>query len=134
VNPNRARSPAILLAVVIAAIPSVAFAQPKISVPIMLGGNDDYDACPSAGIVSGLDPRGDGFLSVRGGPGRGYPEIDRVYNDNAVQICERRGGWMAVVYGGARCGVSSPWPKRRAYTGPCKFGWVSSRYVTVTAG
>ena len=132
-NRKRAAGPDILLAVVIAAIPTVALAQP-VSVPIMLGGNDKFDACPSAGMVSGLDPRGDGFLSVRGGPGRGYAEIDRAYNGNTLQICEQRGGWMAVVYGGERCGVSSPWPKRLAYTGPCKYGWVSSRYVTVTAG
>jgi hypothetical protein len=134
-NWGKAAGPNILLAVVIAAMPTIALAQAKIDVPIMLGGDDSYDACPSAGVISGLNPRGDGFLSVRSGPGSNYAEMDRVYNGNAVHICDSRGGWMAVVYGdGRNCGVGSPWPKRLAYTGPCKYGWVSSRYVTVTAG
>jgi hypothetical protein len=61
--------------------------------------------------------------------------VDRLYNGNAVHICSTRGSWTAVVHGDGRdCGVSSPWPKRLAYTGPCKYGWISSRYVTVTAG
>jgi hypothetical protein len=133
-NRNMTAGLKILLAVMIAATPAIALARAS-NVPIMLGGNDDYDACGSAGVISGLSPRGDGFLSVRSGPGVNYAEMDRLYNGNAVQICDRRGGWMAVVYGGGRdCGVSSPWPKRLAYTGPCKYGWVASRYVTVTAG
>jgi hypothetical protein len=125
----------ILLAIATATMPAIALARAKIDVPIMLGGNDDLDACPSAGVISGLNPRGDGFLSVRSAPGVSYTEMDRLYNGNAVHICSARGGWTGIVYGGDRdCGVGSPWPKRLAYTGPCKYGWVSSRYVTVTAG
>jgi hypothetical protein len=43
---------------------------------------------------------------------------------------------MAIVYGGdgGKCGVSRAQPRRLAYTGPCKYGWVSARYVSVTAG
>ena len=135
-NRSSATGLKILLALAIAAGPSIATAQSRIDVPIMLGGNGDEDACPSAGIIVGLNPRGDDFLSVRSGPGRLYAEKDRIHGGNAVHICDSRGGWMAVVYGGdgRGCGVSSPWPKRMAYTGPCKFGWVSSRYVRVTAG
>jgi hypothetical protein len=126
----------ILLAAAIAGTPAIAVAQAKIDVPIMLGGNSDEDACASAGVVAGLSPRGDGFLSVRSGPGGKYTEMDRVYNSNPVSICVSNGRWTAVVYGGdgRDCGVGSPWPKRKAYTGPCKYGWVSSRYISVTAG
>jgi hypothetical protein len=126
----------ICLAAALAAAPAIAVAQIKIDVPIMLGGNDSYDACSGAGVVSGLSPRGDGFLSVRSGPRRNYAELDRIYGGNAVHICGSRGAWTAIVYSGdgRDCGVGSPWPKRLAYTGPCKYGWVSSRYVAVTAG
>jgi hypothetical protein len=126
-----------LLAAVIAVMPAIAVAQAKIDVPIMLGGNSDEDACASAGVVAGLSPQGDGFLSVRSGPGGKCAEMDRVYNGNQVHICAINGIWTAVVYGGGGgrdCGVGSPWPKRKAYTGPCKYGWVSSRYISVTAG
>jgi hypothetical protein len=126
----------ICLAVALAAAPAVAAAQIKIDVPIMLGGNDLYDACAAAGVVSKLNPRGDGFLSVRRGPGRLYAEKDRIYGGDAVHICDSKRAWTAIVYSGdgRDCGVGSPWPKRLAYTGPCKYGWVSSRYVTATAG
>lgn len=112
------------------------FTQVRIDVPVMIGGSADQDACPSSGIIVGLNPRGDGFLSVRSGPASSYAEMDRLYNGNPVQICGDSGSWMAIVYGGdgGQCGVSRALPRRLAYTGPCKYGWVSSRYVSVTAG
>jgi hypothetical protein len=97
----------VLLAAVIAVMPAIAVAQAKIDVPIMLGGNSDEDACASAGVVAGLSPQGDGFLSVRSGPGGKYAGMDRVYNGNQVHICAINGIWTAVVYGGGGrdCGV-----------------------------
>jgi hypothetical protein len=132
---------AILLAAAIAAMPSIAVAQAKIDVPLVLGGSEDVDACEGGGVIVGLNPRGDGFLSVRSGPAGNYSELDRLYNGNTVQICGYRGAWMAVIYpadgtpaDGANCGTGRPWPTRQAYTGPCKYGWVSSRYVKGIAG
>ena len=112
------------------------FAQVRMDVPVMIGGSADHDACPSEGMIVGLNPRGDGFLSVRSGPTGAYAEIDRLYNGNPVHICGDSGSWMAVVYGGdgGKCGVSRALARRLAYTGPCKYGWVSSHYVSVTAG
>jgi hypothetical protein len=111
-------------------------AQVRIDVPVMIGGSADQDACPSSGVITGLNPRGDGFLSVRSGPAGSYAEMDRLYNGNPVQICSDSGSWMAIVYGGdgGQCGVSRALPRRLAYTGPCRYGWVSARYVSVTAG
>ncbi|WP_342359736.1 SH3 domain-containing protein [Terrarubrum flagellatum] len=109
----------------------------RIDVPVMLGGNPDFDACPSLGQIVGLDPNGDGFLSVRSGPGgQPYREIDRLFNGNKVAVCGNRGLWYQIVYpaGGADCGVGTPWPVRQAYTGPCNYGWVHSRYVRIIAG
>lgn len=111
-----------------------------LDVPIMAGGEPGLDACGTLGQVVGLDPNGDGDLSVRGGPG-GPPhrEIDRAYNGQAVAICDERGSWLAVVYAGATsrgldCGVATPWPVHRPYTGPCEYGRVHRRYIRFVAG
>jgi hypothetical protein len=75
-------------------------------------GNDQFDACYETGLIVGLDPKGDGFLSVRSGPGgKPYREIDRRYGQQ-VQICDDRGPCMAVVYDPSgsleACWVRSP--------------------------
>ena len=134
-------SQGILLAAAVAAMPAVTAAPAKIDVPILLGGSEDVDACEGGGVIVGLNPRGDGFLSVRSGPAGKYSELDRLYNGNIVHICGYRGAWMAVIYpadgtpaNGTNCGTGRPWPTRQAYTGPCKYGWVSSRYVKGIAG
>jgi hypothetical protein len=131
-----------IAAVCLAAIsPSDVQAQSggRIDVPIVIGGNDDFDACYGTGVIVGLDPKGDGFLSVRSGPGgKPYREIDRRYNGQQVQLCAEKGPWLAIVYDSSgsleACGVRSPWPVRQAYTGPCRYGWVHSRYVKLTSG
>jgi hypothetical protein len=131
----------VMLAVALAAAPGLVAAQARNDVPIMLGGTADEDACSGGGVIVGLDPRGDGFLSVRGGPGGNYAELDRLHNGNIVYICGARGAWYPIIYpadhsaaDGTNCGVATPWPTRQAYTGPCKFGWVFSKYVKGIAG
>jgi hypothetical protein len=141
VSVNLMMARGILLAATIATMPAIAVAQAKIDVPILLGGSEDVDACEGGGVIVGLNPRGDGFLSVRSGPAGRYSELDRLYNGNIVHICGYRGAWMAVIYpadgtpaNGTNCGTGRPWPTRQVYTGPCKYGWVSSRYVKGIAG
>ena len=57
--------------------------------PVIIGGDPGYDACGGAGEIIGLDPRRDGFLSVRARPnGR---EIDRIFNGQFVYICSDKG-------------------------------------------
>jgi hypothetical protein len=119
--------------------PSVAQNLGPIDTPVVIGGNDEMDACYGTGVIVGLDPKGDGFLSVRSGPGgKPYREIDRRYNGQQVQLCAEKGPWLAIVYDPSGslepCGVRSPWPVRQAYTGPCRYGWVHSRYVKLTSG
>jgi hypothetical protein len=115
-------------------------AQPaaRLDVPVMAGGEEELDACGSSGRIVGLNPRGDGFLSVRSGPGgKPYREIDRLYNGSEVILCDERGPWLGVVYGESSagdCGLGTPWPVRKPYAGPCRFGWVHSRYVQMVAG
>lgn len=57
-----------------------------------VGGGIEGDAYGTVGENVGLDPQGDGFLSVRNGPG-GKPilEVDRLYSGNIVSLCEARG-------------------------------------------
>jgi hypothetical protein len=127
-------------AILAVAAPPFAFAEStRVRVPIMIGGEESLDPCAN-GVITGLNPRGDGFLSVRSGPGgRPFRELDRLSNGNEVYLCGKRGPWRAIVYHESRkwhesCEVSSPWPKRRAYTGPCRHGWVHSQYIKVVAG
>jgi hypothetical protein len=114
--------------------------------PVMVGGNAEFDACPSAGVVAKLGPRRaedpkSGFLSVRSGPGgSAYFELDRLYNGDEVLICGSDGAWLAVIYAGRgqnmeSCGpLGSPIRVRRAYEGPCRSGWLHKNYVEITAG
>src|SRR5438132_1015418 len=102
----------LLLAATFAAPAPFASAQRRIDVPVILGGSPNLDACGGVGQIVGLDPYGDGFLSVRSGPGgRPYSEIDRLYNGNRVHVCGNRGPWYQIVYpaGPADCGVGTPW-------------------------
>lgn len=104
--------------------------------PIVVGGDPDFDACGSSGEIVGLDPSGDGFLSVRSRPNG--KEIDRLFNGQFVYVCQDSGSWMGIVYpepgqDTGECYVSTPWNTRMPYTGPCRYGWVFSKYVGVIA-
>ncbi|KTF08185.1 SH3, type 3 domain protein, partial [marine sediment metagenome] len=49
-------------------------------------------ACFGAATVMGLDPKGDGFLAVRTGPGSHYPMIARIHNGDRVGVYGAKGG------------------------------------------
>lgn len=137
---TRARRPRItrtilaISAALAAATMSVPAAAQGLDVPVMIGGEADLDACGGVGRIARLNPRGDGFLAVRTGPGTDYPQIDELYNGNVVILCDQNGRWLGVVYGGSNCGTSSPVPRRMAYRGPCRAGWIFDRYVDFIAG
>ena len=61
--------------------------------------------------VVGLDPKGDNFLSVRGGPGGKFRETGRLYTNTAVTVTEASGKWLHVHYPGGN-------------------GWSHSSYLT----
>ncbi|WP_420138006.1 hypothetical protein [Sphingomonas sp.] len=109
-------------------------APPTSSVPVHYGGFPEQDACSDFVVVSGLDPKGDNYLSVQSGPGgKPYRQLDRVHADQRLLVCEEKGMWLGVVYAkgndGDGCGVSSPRAQRAVYRGPCRSGWVSKKYV-----
>ena len=108
--------------------------------PVMIGGVPDLDACLSNGQVTGLDPRGDNFLSVRSKPSTKARELDRLRAGMVVWACDESGSgdWTGIIYSPpgrtVECGVGTPAPRHQAYRGPCRSGWVSSRYLTIIAG
>lgn len=106
------------------------------SVAVRIGAHSDLDACLTLGVVTGLNPNGDGFLAVRSGPDTHFKRIDKLSNGQYVYFCDQRNDWIGVVYTKAEgdCGVSSPVSKRQPYQGPCKAGWVHSKYVKAVAG
>src|SRR6516162_7872847 len=83
----------------------------RIDVPIVIGGDKEFNACTGTGEVILLDSKGDGFLPVQSGPDRPYREIDRLFNGNKVFLCDQRGMFYAVIYSESHeltqeCGVS----------------------------
>ncbi|KKM25777.1 hypothetical protein LCGC14_1591520 [marine sediment metagenome] len=67
--------------------------------------------------VRGLNPRGDGFLAVRTGPGTRFRKIDELRNGDTVRPCARHGNWWGVYYGN---------PRRK--------GWVHGNWLKDWAG
>lgn len=123
----------LLIVAALAALTTVAVAN-RLAVPVIVGGDRDLDACTSSGTVEGLNPRGDGFLAVKAGPGLNFERVDKLYNGMQVYICGERGNWFAIVYSQAgrfseRCNVSTPWPKAMPYSGPCRSGWVHRNWI-----
>ncbi len=104
--------------------------------PVMVGGDADWDACGSSGVVANMKGVAGNFLAVRSGPGTGFAEVDRLSPAATVYLCAKDGDWWGVVYGtkGQDCGVASPIATRQPYTGPCSSGWVKGRYIEITAG
>ena len=105
-------------------------------VPVVVGGDPDMDACGSVGAVEGLEPGGDGFLAVKAAPSLKAPRIDKLLNGKHVHICQENGDWYGIIYSTRRqdCNVSTPWPRARPYTGPCRSGWAHKRWINAYAG
>lgn len=131
--------PLLLLTITVLLVcPLIASASAQGLEPVEVGGDAETDACVTLGQIVRLDPKGDNFLAVRGGPGSQRPELDRLGGGALVTICDERGPWLGIVYPApgtkTDCGVSSPRPTRSPYGGPCRSGWVHSRFVDVVAG
>ena len=95
--------------------------QPKIQA------DPHFNACGANGVVAGLDPSGEGFLAVRGGPGTQYGEIDRLHNGEQVYLCSESGKWFGVVYSKQRQNCNAPTPQ--SHSGACGFGWVHRNWI-----
>jgi hypothetical protein len=115
-----------------ASSPPIRFVRPE--VPIVIQATDT--ASCASGVVTGLDPRGDGFLAVKSGPHLKFSRIDQLFNGQSVYLCEARGDWIGIVYPTeSRCGVGpTAWSVTDSYSGPCSSGWVHKAWIRGTAG
>jgi hypothetical protein len=108
----------------------------------MIGDDVPVDAANcSLGRVVGLDPQGDNFLAVRGGPGTGHAKIDELHEGDHFYFCDAQGRWMGIVYspdvnvpGSDPCDIFRSIVPRQPYPGPCSSGWVFDGYVEIIAG
>ena len=122
-------------ALVLSGLSATALAH-RPQVPIIAGGEEDFDACGSQGVVRGLDAGGDRFLAVRAGPSSKHAMLDKVFNGAILNLCDERGNWLGVVYSNETkdCGVGTPWARRQDFSGPCRSGWGYPKYVAGFAG
>ena len=119
---------------------TLAAAAPR-DVPVVVGESAELDACTSWAKVRGLNPKGDGFLAVRGGPAASHALRDRLREGDEFFVCNysRDNKWLAIVYPrkgqqAGDCGVSTSLPKPVAYRGPCGWGWMHGKWVEFLAG
>ncbi|HEX8642311.1 MAG TPA: hypothetical protein VF702_00185 [Allosphingosinicella sp.] len=122
-------------AVLAAAAAAAAIAAPR---PVLIASAGSGN-CVVTGEVVGLNGRRDNYLSVRAGPGVRERELDRLRSGALVIVCDETasGAWLGIVYnrtGNQDCFIGQTSSLRRPYRGPCRSGWVSSRYIDVNAG
>ncbi len=122
---------------------SVAEQEPSFGIeqrPVRIGfDGPEMDACGGYGEITGLNPDGDNFLSVRAAPDAAGEELDRLTSGTGVSMCENVDGWIGIVYegsgaAGTSCGTGSPVADVSDYDGPCRSGWISQRFVELIAG
>lgn len=102
------------------------------AVPVIVGGDASQAGCPRSGVVTGL--AGKGSLTVRSGPSTASRRVDGLGNGRSVVMCDWsvNGDWVGVVYAGESgvdCGLSKYIATAQPYSGACRSGWVSSKYV-----
>jgi hypothetical protein len=106
--------------------------------PVMVGGDPEGDACGALGEVRGLKPGGDGFLALRSGPSANARMIDKLQEGDAVYMCDDVPGWIGVVVYPSNpmisCDVTYPITPKQPYSGRCKAGWVSDKFIELVAG
>ena len=110
------------------------------AMPVRIGElGPGFEACAATGTTRQL--RSGERLPVRAGPFQDAAETGGVPAGASFFICSRSldQKWLGIVFQAngsldESCGVSEPVPARRAYDGPCGFGWVASASVRTTAG
>lgn len=138
------RTATTMLAALALPVAVAAAAKPPADRPVMVGGQQDIDACPSVAVIVPLREGGDGFVAVRAAPSLKARRLYKLLPGQEVLLCAASadGQWVGIIYpeplGGpdvSECRVSMPIAgKAHAYDGPCRSGWVARRLLTVIAG
>lgn len=119
----------------LAALPASLLAQEQ-SLPVLVGGDSDLDACGAIVTVKGLMPIAANYLNVRAGPGTQYPVVERINEGTEFFFCassEDR-SWLGIVLfskHGEDCGLGEPIFPRQAYEGNCRSGWVHRTFTSM---
>ena len=76
------------------------------------------------------------YLSVRSGPGVEFSKVDQLAAGASVYICDERGEWFRIFYGGADspCGSISPSGLDVRKVTTCKSDWVNRKWINVLSG
>lgn len=91
----KVRAMATIALLLTTAAAEMAYAQ-QLAVPIVKNCVDGQAACYATSRVTGLNPKGDGFLAVRTGPGSNYKMIGKLVNGDVVTVITVRGKWFGV--------------------------------------
>ena len=107
-------------------------------VPVKYGGDENVDACMSYGKVDKIGNDQNEFLAVKDAPDLKAVRSDKLLLGQKLWVCgeSKDGKWLGIVYPTNEkmdCGVTSPIADEKIYSGPCKSGWVSKKYVTILA-
>lgn len=105
--------------------------------PVRIGeGGPAFRACASIGQVVNLSPSGERYLPLRAAPFAEADEVAQLNEGSTLYLCTRSldQRWQGVVVPPADaptsdCGVTASVAGPRAYTGPCRSGWVLSGFV-----
>ena len=100
---------------------------------VVMVGNDgrEADACGA------LAAPASGALTVHWSNSANSPTKAQLSGD--VWACQTDGAWTGVIFPAdgqstSDCNVGSPVNTPREYQGPCRWGWVESNKITITAG
>lgn len=119
----------------------VGFAYADKSKAVIVSVDDEHGhICHGIKKIRGIDKHGDGFVSIRKGPGSKYSIKRKAYrNGEKVAICASSGNWIGIIYstkstqGVLDCGLSlEKRTKSGSYkeTRSCQTGWIYKSYLT----
>jgi len=103
-------------------------------VPVMVGGDVEFDACESAAELTFFENE---EVKIYSAPDEKSNIKDLISKKILVSVCDSSDGWFGIVYSAdenVRCGTGSPIKTRQAYEGPCKSGWVKESNLGGWAG
>lgn len=97
---------------------------------VQVGGDTELDACALAQLRAPAE--------LRAAPAADAPVRQPLPAHQRLWRCDLSadGQWVGVLVsqGSEGCGVSTPWPTRRPYDGPCVSGWLRVGALQTEAG